>query len=329
MSDIPYITRLGDALETAVTTTAAAPRRPRRRRVWLLAVGGALVVSASAGAAGLLSGSQEQAANSIACYASAPPERSESITVVFAVDRSPVDTCAAELRRIGQDPTPLVACSDRESVAVIPGRRSADCTRNGLRPLVAGYEPARARIARLERDVVRLEARLGCVAPSELASRVQALLDRGDWTGWKTRILPPQPGSWQPCAAVSTAGGGQGRSLAGALEVQTRYVVVQHDIPRALFELLYGAGGLAPRLEDHSGSACFTAAQLVAHADRELAPSKLRAQVVTPPALPAGARGGRFADARQARYEAGCAIVVDVRSGDRAGIIALEIAQKP
>jgi hypothetical protein len=85
--------------------------------------------------------------------------------------------------------------------------------------------------------------------------------------------------------------------------------------------LLYGSDGLALSLEDESGKSCYTVAALTAVVNARAAAAGRSASVEPAPALPTT---GTFTDARQARYEAGCAVITDVRAAsDGRGIVAL------
>ena len=82
----------------------------------------------------------------------------------------------------------------------------------------------RDRVAALAREVEALERGTGCVAPDEFAERVQALLDRSGWAGWRTRLrLDVADG---PCGAVSAVNGDGSRSVEPALDVAARRVMV-------------------------------------------------------------------------------------------------------
>jgi hypothetical protein len=317
MSEITFVNRLGDALEAAV---AHAPRRSRFRRHLgaYLAVGALAAAGTAAAAAGLLGG-EKQAAASVGCYTDG--SLSGNVAVVWAGDESPVAVCAEVLRADGAPVPPLVACAHADSVAVIPGRGDRACAAAGLSPLGGAYEPARAKVAALERELIALERSADCLAPGDLARRVQAVLDRRGWTGWTTRVRDEERGS---CGSVSGLGGDGRRSLAGALDAEHRVVLVFSGPSFAVSEALYGTEGLAGPLMDASGSACFTVEELTALADRRLARAALRVGSTSTAPLPAGTE---LMGTRGERYAAGCAVIDGVVPGPDQATVTLQVAQ--
>ena len=217
MSEILYVERLGDAIEAAAARRLAS-RRIRLRRFVAGLVGVAVVGTGVATATSLLGGSERLAAGAVACYETASLDGG---AVVIAPDtRSPVAACAAEAGIRG----PHVACAQGDAVAVVPGRGRAACARLGLQPLPAGYDSARERITALSRDMRALEASAGCVAPEELARRVQTLLHRSGWAGWSTWVrLDVEDG---PCGYVAGLDGDGSRSIEPSLDVDGHRVMV-------------------------------------------------------------------------------------------------------
>jgi hypothetical protein len=308
MSQIPFVDRLGDAVERAAATRIAGRRGRLRRRAGIGALGLALAASGVAAASGVFSTPEQLAAGSVGCYEQADLEG--DVAVLAAGDQTPISTCA---RVLGTD-EPRVACAARGHVAVLPGGPGA-CDAAGLAPLPAGYAPARLRVNTLARRVIALEAAADCIPPRELASRVQRLLDRSGWAGWRTQLrLDVQDG---PCGSVSGLGGDGRRTIEGALDPDARHVMVFGGASRSTTELLYGAGGLAPRLQDASGERCFTRAGLEAMA-RRLAGRALTFTTGVVNGEPTGARGRRRAE--------GCAIVSDVypAADGRGVVVAIE-----
>jgi RNA polymerase sigma-70 factor, ECF subfamily len=184
VSEIPFVNRLGDAIQAAITNprVAARHRFGPRRRLGLLAVA-ALLLGGGAAAARILGTPEELATSSIACQL-----EGSSTGIVWAGDRSPLEVCAQEYRAAGKPVPPLVACVDGRSVVVLPGRGPEACGRRGLAPLPPEYAPARAKVAKLERDIL----------------------------AWRPPATVSRPRSWPPrCSACWTAaaggGGGPGR----------------------------------------------------------------------------------------------------------------------
>lgn len=307
MSQIQFVKTLGDAIESA-----AAARIARRRRVRRRITGGtvafAVAASGVAAASGIFASPERLATTSVGCYERA--DLGADVSIISTGDRSPVETCARVLRT----DRPLVACMASGHVAVLPGRNA--CERVGLPPLPAEYTPARAKVNAFARDVMALETSADCIAPREFERRVQALLNRSGWTGWRTWLrLDVSDG---PCGSVSSIGGTPERTIEGALDPDDRRVMVFGEASRSTMDLLYGAAGLAPALEDESGARCFSSVALRAHVRREVG----RGRTVTfkPPHGP----DQRPMDARAERLREGCSVVADVEpAADGHGIVVM------
>jgi hypothetical protein len=307
MSEIPYVRRLGDALESAAATHLATRRRRIRRRLGIGALGIAIAASGVAAASGILSGTPEQlAVTGVGCF-----ERQSldaNTTVLSTGTDSPIETCARVLRTDG----PLTACAGEGAVLVFPGRDA--CRRLGLAPLPAGYAPARARVLALHRDIQALEQRADCIAPAELARRAQALLDRRGWAGWRAVVRDDiQQG---PCASVTGLGGDGQRTLEGALNPDERQLYVVPSASRSLEDLLYGAASnLGGGLQDASGERCYDRAGLQAMVRERVARTGRRLELFR------AEHPGSLSDARGQRLRDGCAIVTEVMpTHDGAGI---------
>src|SRR5205823_11007862 len=187
MTDIPFVDRLGDALEAAIAEPLPSRLRLRsRRNVFVLAVFAAAALAVAALAvAHVLSSPDRLATTGIACYASA--DLSSDVTVV-PNDRAPVAACADAFRRLGQSVPPLVACANGSSIAVIRAADRGVCARVGLEPLPPGYALARAKVSLLAEAVRALEARQDCLAPDKLARGVEHLLFVQGWQGWTAEV---------------------------------------------------------------------------------------------------------------------------------------------
>ena len=299
MSEIPFVKTLGDALESAATARIARRRR-LRRRITGSTVAFAVAASGVAAASGIFASPERLATTSVACYERA--DLDATVSIVSTGERSPVETCARVLRT----DRPLVACVAAGHVAVLPGR--AACERVGLPPLTAaaGYTPARAKVNAFARDVMALETSADCIPPREFERRVQALLDRSGWTGWRTWLrLDVSDG---PCGTVSSMGGTPERTIEGALDADGRRVMVFGEASRSTMDLLYGPAGLAPTLEDASGERCFSSVDLRAHVRRVVGHDR----AVTFEQHPRGV-DQRPMDARADRLREGCAVVADVQ----------------
>jgi hypothetical protein len=268
MSKIPFVRALGDELERTAAERIASRRSRLRRRL----TGGTLAIAVlavgTAAASGVFS-SEQLATTSIACYDG--PGLDSGAAVVAAGDRSPVETCLEVLHRSG----PLTACAAPEHVAVLPGGPEV-CRQAGLEPLPDTYVPARSRVTALAHEIEVVERSSDCLPPAKVAERVQALLDRSGWTGWKADVRSDV--SQGPCGMVNQQGGDGRWSIEGSLNADENVIYVFPGPSYSLTELLYGAKApLAAELEDHSRERCFSGAELrdvvrerVARTGREL-----------------------------------------------------------
>jgi hypothetical protein len=330
MSEIPYVNRLGDELERAAERATRQPARSqRRRRLGLFALAGALLVSGSALATGLLSGDVDiQAAAQVACYDGADPDFSGSVAVVPPAAgealASPVELCRRALASDRWD-RPLVACGKEGSVAVIPGRNGADCRAAGFAPLDPAYARARARLAKLERHILAIEASSDCIPRGELVHRVQRLLDRKGWSGWTAETHRLGEG---PCGTVSGLGGDGRRYIAHGLDAIGRRVLVGRSAGRRITELLYSADRsvLAP-LFTESGAKCFTLEGFRERVRQVFAGKGLSATVTRIEM----ARGTSLddEDGRWTRYKQGCVVLAGGAPGPDADSAVVEVFLRP
>jgi hypothetical protein len=320
MTEIPFINQLGDAFDAAIADRvhARAPRRFGRGALVLVTAAFALGVAAIA-LARVLSSPDELATRGIACYAA--PDLGSNVTVV-PNGGPPVQTCANAFRRMGLSVPALVACAAESTVAVVPGLDASVCTRLHLQALPASYETSRARTAQLNRSVLAIEAEHDCVAPSELAARVQLLLNKSGWSGWKTVVQSSPAGR---CGTVSNLDGVGQRSIDGALDASQRVVLVTGSAARSTMTLLYGPNGLAPALQNESGTRCFTVPALEALVVTRVAATGRSGRLETRPAL---ASGTSLAGSRGDRYDAGCAVLTEVRSASD-GWNVVAVAPRP
>jgi hypothetical protein len=210
VSDIPFVQALGDALDAATV----APRR-RHRRV-ILAVAALLLVGSGAAAASLLTNSTELASDSVGCY-----DAAGNVSVVAVEGFSPVATCA----RVLHTRRPLVACAGEGAVLVYPRPAPRDC-----KPLPASYRAARVRFLALQRNVRALERSAGCLPPAAMAQRVDALLARTGWAGWRAQVRYDM--SKGPCGWVSQPNGAGRLGITGMLDTDGLRVYVVPGPPR-------------------------------------------------------------------------------------------------
>lgn len=320
MSEIPYVNRLGDAIEDAVAAPERARRRRRRpgRRFGGLAVAAFLLGAGGVTVAAVLDDPEKLATRSIACYDRASLEADVAVPGVDA--RPPAELCADVL----QTGAPLAVCVRAESIAVFPGPADT-CARLGLRPVPETYAAARDRLAVLSRELRELEDGRDCIEPDRLARRAQAVLGRRRWEGWRA-IVGRGDLSGGPCGWIHLPGGDGRATLGGALDAERRELLVSAGPPRSLFRRLYGEGSAADRLFEASGERCFTVEELRSHArDRLGGHGDEVAFVVDTTPQPASEQ--LEPPARQQRYDEGCAVVTGTTPVyPSSGAVVIEVA---
>jgi hypothetical protein len=311
MSQIPFVDRLGDAIDAAVadqktrpTATSGRTRR-RGRRLALLAAAAVLAAGGTVAAARILTAPEKLAATEIDCYYD--PVQGGGIGI-NPRDQDPVTACAEHLARHGDDrdrpaPASLIACVRPEvgKVVVIAGTQG-DCERHALDPLPTAYGPAREKVAKLERDLQAIERGADCIPPQELARQVQALLDRSGWAGWSTSLRPDR--SDGPCGHVLDPSETDGRALVP--DPHNRQLAVWGEPPAATIALL---NELSPALAKESVTRCFTLDRLKAHVRQRVAPT---GRQVTFKVFRTLLPGKQLTGSAGARYAAGCAILEKV-----------------
>jgi hypothetical protein len=304
MSEIPFVNRLGDAIDEVIAAPQPAARLPRRRRARRyvqIALAALLVAGGTMAVAQVLSDPDELATASVACYGAAYPNGGG--VVDWAGTRSPVEVCAHALEVDGES---LVACDAGGTVAVLRRSGPRTCTAAGLSRLPAGYSAARGKVAALERKLLALQTSAECIPPEELARRAQALLDRLGWSGWRTNLRRDVYDG--PCGAIMQMGGTPRLTLAGALDYPGRELMVTDGLPRSLASLLYGTPskpGVAAWLVDLSGRRCYTEAGLRSYVERKLSSTGRRIGFRT-----ASLRADvGLSGPRGRRYREGCAVI--------------------
>jgi hypothetical protein len=252
MSEIPFVDRLGDAIEAAIAPAPA--RRRRRRRFGGLAIAILLLGAGGVTVAEILDDPEKLAVGPVACYDR--PSLEANVSVLSAEGRSPTAVCAKVLRT----DEPLVGCVRAGHVFVFPGRDT--CARLGLRPLPEGYDAANAKVARLRRALDAIVRSADCIPPARLAQRLQRVLDREGWRGWRA-VVDRSDFAQGPCGWTSVSEG---------LRFDERRLTVRPGAPRSLDRLLTAAGERLIRL---SGRRCHTVGSLRRRVRREVAATKL------------------------------------------------------
>ena len=305
MSEIPFVNRLGDALDTAIAKQPSrAPRRFRltRRRHLAVALVALAAVGAGAAVATLSTDPVEIGFGAVACFDR--PSTDGDVAIMSDPTRTPLQVCAAALESSGLAADDLIACEwAGHGVVALPraGRRS--CAALGLSPLSQAYRTARLRAARLQAAAIEFERGAGCLRPRRFAARLTAALRAGGWAGWRA----VDAGGAGPCGRVSVP---TGSSLLGsvgpAVDATARTIDVKGRAPLELELMLYGPESPGLRLFDVTGERCFTLEGLEAHVRDALAPARVPIRFK---------RGSMPPDTgveapRGTRYAAGCAIFV-------------------
>lgn len=203
MTEIPFVTALGDALETSIAGHAPQPIRtrwwnririPPGRRSALVAVlavlgvGGAAVAATQHDATRLVAGG-------IACYPGTTLKAQPQTFNLAANGRSPQAVCAHVFRvdgprALAAPGARLMACADPSGhVAVFEASGSSNqCQSQRMSPLpTAAYGTAGLRMQRLV-SRLRAVARGRCIPPQTLVRRVQDVLLQLGWAGWHAAI---------------------------------------------------------------------------------------------------------------------------------------------
>jgi hypothetical protein len=208
----------------------------------------------AAAAAGVFDDPKTLAANPVGCYDG--PSLARNVTVLSPGTATPIQACRRALATAG----PLVACAEPGvMVYVFPGG-AGTCEKLGLEPLPRDYSAARRHVNAFAAAVTTLERRTDCLAPRELARRVDALLQRSGWTGWHAWLrLDIEDG---PCGAVSAPSGNGRLAIDGAFDTRGRRVIVVGTAARSTRELVYGPRGLFARLDATTKRRCLTGAKI-------------------------------------------------------------------
>ena len=302
MSEIPFVNRLGDALDAAIAQPARAPRLRRlgRRRHLAVALVALTAVGAGAAVATLSTDPVEIGFGAVACFDR--PSTDGDMAIVSDPTRTPLQVCTGALRDSGLAAGDLIACHwEGHGVVVMPHEGRRGCAALDLAPLPASYTRARLRASRLQAVVVEFERDAGCLAPPEFARRLTAELRRRGWTDWRAVAA----GGDGPCGRVSVP---TGSSLVGAIgpavDATHRTIQVRGRASLELELALSEPDSPGMRPYDTSGERCFTLAGLEEHVRRMLAPTKapihFRIGSLHSYAEVTGPRGDRYAE--------GCAI---------------------
>ena len=331
MSQIRFVSELGDALDVALAAERPAPALPRLRvlrgRARLVAVLAVLALSGSiATAATLLSSSSTTfIARGLTCVNGTPTRATVDASDVEQYGRSPLMACASVLRLPAAK---LLACTSSRFGVIVYERhgdvadecRSGDMTA-GLPP---GYAAATARVSRLQHDLNRLYASRECFSVRALEAATQVELNQLGFVGWRTRLMRiPKPVPSDGSCAAYPATGNRRSDATAALDGPDRVVMIVSGPSRRVANLL---SSFTTRLLAATGRRCYTLAALqsyvrttVAHSD---APAPVRFAAYSEPRYTGLGLG------RQPRYNAGCAVVVNIETAPDGRTFLVELWQR-
>jgi hypothetical protein len=315
MSEMPFVNQLGDALDRAVAAEFArrADRRPWWRRPQVLIAVAVVAVGCGAVAARTVLNSSTLAMHPVECLAGTSFK--SQIAFPQNTGRSPVQICANALN---VPASKLIACAGGKYtyVSVFYASGTGQCRRLGLRPLLASYAAAQAKVQQLGRELTALQMSAYCVAPARFAARAQQMLDRLGFAGWRVEAGATAR------EEAHVIGGGHCASLPGnvmsrrpnimyAVDPDQRVLTFDLGPPPALSRLVQS---LQVSMQRATAARCWSQEGLRAYVRRRLAAHHL-ATAFALTAEPA------YGDVRGHRYQQGCPVVGLMRTA--AGTLGL------
>jgi len=272
MSQIPYLTRLGAALEEAATRPAAGRHQSGLRgRMAVLAAAAVLIAAGTATARILATPEERQAANFVYCADQVALNRG-MLGQPAAVGVSPVQACTEFWKQVKGTVPPLTACARDAAVVVFPTANPDVCAKLGLQPVGPAFRQAKQRYDALGRRVYALQRSRDCWTPRQLAARIRPLLSQPGWEGWQVTV---RNSGFGPCTSAFGSGDDDTRRHATfALDPERRTVTVARAVSATTLRLVYGTGhepGLLDRLFDGNKLRCPRERQLRAYVNRTVA----------------------------------------------------------
>jgi hypothetical protein len=271
VSQIPYLSRLGDALEAAAARSAAPRRLGLHGRMAILAAAGVLIAAGTATARILATPEERQAANFVYCADQVALNRGMT-GLPARIGVSPIQTCTDLWKEAKGTVPPLTACLRDAGVVVFPTADPAVCAGLGLKPVSPEFQQAKQRYDELGRRVRAIQRSRDCWTPKQLAARIRRLLGQPGWEGWQVTV---RNSGFGPCGSAFGSGDDDVRRHASfALDAEHRTVIVAKAVSATSLRLIYGAGrqpGLLDRLFAGNDLRCPSERRLRAYANRTIA----------------------------------------------------------
>jgi len=327
MSQIRFVSQLGDALDLALATDRPARKLPRLRlprgRARLVAVLAVLALTGGiATAATLLSESSTTlAAQGLSCIG----KRVDAYNVHEGT-LTPQQACSQQL---SVPASKLIACASSKTgvVVYISDQQADQCQAEHDAVLPVNYAAGSARVNALELALGHAYSQSDCVAPAALVRADNAVLKRLGFTGWHAEIGPHFGGALSagPCG-IYPGSGAAASDPAAALDASNHTVLVETGPSQSLLQLI---AKTANRLFEAAGGRCYTLAsvqqevhQVLNTAAGHSVPVRF-ASTQEPPRLTA-------MKGRQHFYNEGCAIIANFGTApDGALLVQLEDRNSP
>lgn len=317
MSDIIFVSRLGDTFEQTLAPQITPARRRRRLPHWLsrrIAVGlSVLVVGGGAATAATLidQGTTTLVAHGLSCMSGTNNDVDGAYNVTQN-GASPTDACAT---LIGVPAARLVACANTKAGVVVykSDGNPNQCQSLGLTPLPTDYTAAVGQVHALERALTTDYNKTDCMTPQQLAQDADSDLQRLGFVGWHAVIDTSSAAGAEyagPCGEFPATGASISTADA-ALDASNHTVMIEIGATRSVLHLAEHTDG--PMLAA-SGQRCYTLAtaqQLVHNTLNAAAGHTIPVKFAVAQEPP----NTQTIDARQHYYDQGCTIVAGFGTG--------------
>lgn len=264
MSEISFVSRLGDTLEQTLAPQIVPARTRRRLPRWMssrMALGlGVLVLGAGAATAATLidQGTTTLVAGGLECISGTNNDVGPYFATGLQHGDSPTSACATLLSvPAGR----LVACA-KSAAGVVVYESSGDpdqCQSLGLTPLPADYTAAVGQVHALQQALAADYNKADCVPPQQLAQDADSDLQRLGFAGWHAAIDRSSAATDEyggPCGQFPALGGSISSPVA-ALEADHRTVMIEIGASASTLQL---AERVVTPAVAASGERCYTLA---------------------------------------------------------------------